>query len=280
MIVVLALIAAVSTASADQAYAANDYAHAAALYGDVVKEQPANAQAWYRLGVSDAAISRLEDAKIALNKALTLGYDAMSVHYRLATLASKSHDAVSAVAELQAAMQARPIPISAITGDDAFAPVKSSRIFASFVDRQARLTEPCKYDPAYRALDFWIGDWTVTSGESVAGKSHVEAAVDGCAILEQWTGAYDSPGRSISAYDAASKTWMQRYVSGRARITDYAGSVLPDGSIQLTASNGKTLTRMTYTRLANGSVRQRFEISNDGGVHWTPPNDLIYERAP
>lgn len=47
-----------------------------------------------------------------------------------------------------------------------------------------------------------------------------------------WTAVYGAPGRSISAYDASTKRWTQRYVSGGGRITDYVGTILPGGSVQ------------------------------------------------
>lgn len=36
---------------------------------------------------------------------------------------------------------------------------------------------------------------------------------------------------------------------------------------------------MTYTRLHDGSVRQRFEQSTDRAKSWSAPNDLIYTRS-
>lgn len=142
----------------------------------------------------------------------------------------------------------------------------------------AAAAQPCG-SAAHHALDFWIGDWTVTVRGHLAGKSHIEPALGGCAILEQWTAVYGAPGRSISAYDAGTKRWTQRYVSGGGRITDYVGTILPGGSVQFVAPMGSVQIRMTYTRLHDGSVRQRFEQSTDRAKSWSPPNDLIYTRA-
>lgn len=275
----MAAVIAVSTSDADAAYTAKDYVNAAALYARLVVDEPTNAQAWYRLGVSDLELHRTDDAMSALAKALSLGYDAMSVHYRLAGAASQARNAALAVSELELAIRARPIPIEAITADNAFAPIATDPQFTAFIEEQSRATHPCRYNTAYHALDFWIGDWTVTSAGNAAGTSHIEAAADGCAILEQWTGTYDAPGRSISAYDPSLRRWTQRYVSGRGNVTNYVGTVLPGGSVQLFAAGASILTRMTYTHLANGSVRQRFETSANNGKTWSAPNDLIYTRS-
>ena len=140
-------------------------------------------------------------------------------------------------------------------------------------------THPCR-EAIYHALDFWVGDWVVTSGEHIAGTNHVESTLDGCAITEHYVGVRDAPGGSISMYDATAKQWKQRYVTARGRLSDYTGGVLPDGSVQLIAAINGARVRMTYTHLPDGTVRQRFERSTDGGKTWSPPNDLIYTRRP
>ncbi len=140
-------------------------------------------------------------------------------------------------------------------------------------------THPCR-EPVYHALDFWVGDWVVTSGGHIAGTNHVESTLDGCAITEYYIGVYDVPGRSISMYDAATQRWTQRYVTARGRISDYSGGVLPDGSVQLVATINGARVRMTFTLLPDRTVRQRFETSKDVGKTWSPPNDLIYMRRP
>jgi len=275
---VLAVIFAVSTANADAAYQAKQYDRAAQLYADVVRDDPGNARAWYRLGVADTALRHNADAKAALTKSLALGYDAMSVHYRLAALAAAQDDARTAVSELEAATAARPIPPEALTGDDAFANISKTPQFSAFIDAQNRAFHPCRYDQAYHAMDFWVGDWNVTVQNAPAGTSHIEQALDGCAILEAWHGTYGADGRSISSYDAGSKRWSQHYVTARGAVSEYTGTVLSDGSVQFITGTGRTLTRMTYTRLPNGSVRQRFEQTSDGGTTWKLASDLIYSK--
>jgi hypothetical protein len=135
-------------------------------------------------------------------------------------------------------------------------------------------------DVVYHALDFWVGDWVVTSGGHIAGTNHVESALDGCAILEHYVGVRDFSGRSISMYDAAQKKWTQRYVTAGGRLSDYIGSVLPDGSVQMIATINGAQVRMTFTLLPDREVRQRFERSTDAGKTWSAPNDLIYTRRP
>lgn len=276
----LIAIAANISADADSAYQAKHYERAAQLYEVVVQAAPRDAQAWYRLGVSDAALSRRDAARIALDKALALGYDPMSVHYRIATIAAAQGDAGDATAELREASAARAIPPEAIAADPAFINVAKSPSFMAFVDEQQRAFHPCRYGAAYRSLDFWIGSWTVSGSTGPGGASHVEAADDGCAILETWSGAYGEAGKSLTSYDAVTKQWKQHYVSGRGVITEYTGTVLPNGSLQFIAGTAPALTRMTYSQLTHTTIRQYFESSSDAGKTWLPAVDLLYTAAP
>ena len=46
------------------------------------------------------------------------------------------------------------------------------------------------------ALDFWLGDWSVTTPDGKhAGDNRIEAILDGCALSESWTGAGGGRGR-------------------------------------------------------------------------------------
>ena len=57
---------------------------------------------------------------------------------------------------------------------------------------------PCAEDPLYGELDFWLGSWTVydTAGTEV-GKNLIGKALEGCAIIENWTGARWHPGHEF-----------------------------------------------------------------------------------
>ena len=50
-----------------------------------------------------------------------------------------------------------------------------------------RLTHP--------ELDFWVGEWDVQVGGRMAGTNRIEKILDGCAVMEFWTGADGGEGR-------------------------------------------------------------------------------------
>ena len=137
----------------------------------------------------------------------------------------------------------------------------------------ARAQTPCAEDPAYAALDFWIGEWEVRAGGSIAGYNRIEKVLGGCALTELWTGAGGGEGRSIFYYIPARQQWHQVWVTQNATgpggvkekqliETLDDGGVRFQGEIALVAG-GTYLDRTTLTPLPNDEVRQHIEISTD-----------------
>jgi hypothetical protein len=149
--------------------------------------------------------------------------------------------------------------------------------------------QPCREQAAGRALDFWIGDWTVTNIDgSRAGANRVERSMGGCAVTETWHGVdKGDDGMSLFSYDARRKTWDQVWVTpdtarpgGLKHKTMtgilYAGAVRFEGRIA--AQDGTIVDRTTLTPWRDGRVRQTIEWSKDGGKSWKTVFDAFYNR--
>jgi hypothetical protein len=137
----------------------------------------------------------------------------------------------------------------------------------------------------YRQFDFWVGNWTVTGRKTgkFAGTNNVTKPLGNCVVMEHWTGARGLRGSSFNTYDPGRRRWHQTWVddSGTLLLLDggmQSGSMVLTGAS--TASDGKTiLNRVTWTPLSNGTVRQHWTISTDGGRTWSDAFDGIYTRA-
>ncbi len=231
---------------------------------------------WYQAGKAAQAAGRLDEAAADYAKALALGFPKAYVAYRMATLRILRHDNAGAIAELQKATGTSGLPADSLATDPALAPIAKDPAFLAYVAGQQRAFHPCRYDAAYRALDFWAGDWTVTNPQNATvGKSHVERIVDDCVIFENWTDVYGGTGKSFTSYDANLHRWDQHWVDSTGTVTEYLGSV-KDGAVVLVATSPAGLAQMTFARLPGGKVRQSFENSTDGGKTWTPGADLTY----
>ncbi len=144
-------------------------------------------------------------------------------------------------------------------------------------------SRPCKESPAYRGMDFWMGEWDVETAKGApAGASKIELILDGCIILENWTGKNGYAGKSFNLFHSDSSKWEQIWVDNQGQVTRYEGDA-KDGNIyyrseRVDADGKKVLMKMTFFPKGPDQVRQFGEISPDGGATWTPEYDLLYKR--
>jgi hypothetical protein len=135
----------------------------------------------------------------------------------------------------------------------------------------------------YRQFDFWLGSWDVTTpAGQPAGTNRIELVLDGCVLLEHWTGQGGGAGKSFSMYVAAEKQWSQTWVDASGNRVVLTGG-WQGGRMVLAnawkARDGKDMaTDLTWTPLPDGKVRQVWRQSSDGGVTWTTTFDGIYTK--
>ena len=148
----------------------------------------------------------------------------------------------------------------------------------------------CGEMPAAHALDFWLGDWVVEDAAGAArGTNHIAAILDGCAIVERWTGADGFEGRSLFYFHFWLGQWRQVWVTA---LPQRAGTVKEKqqdlnfdgigvrfrGEIMVSPEHYMQ-DRTTLTPLADGRVHQLIEWSNDDGRTWTTDFEGFYRRA-
>lgn len=140
-------------------------------------------------------------------------------------------------------------------------------------------------DPVHRQFDFWLGHWDVfTPDGKKAGENRIEAIASGCALSELWTGGSGVTGNSLNIYDKTDKRWHQTWVDSTGGRLDLSGAL--EGRAMVLGSSGPDpdkpgviLTqRITWTPNADGSVRQHWETSNDGGKTWSTAFDGRYVK--
>jgi hypothetical protein len=152
----------------------------------------------------------------------------------------------------------------------------------------AQESPACSDDANYQALDFWLGEWRVVdqAGE-YQGDNRIESILGGCAVLEHWTGAGGSPGKSL--FYVIGDQWRQVWVTPYAQVP---GGIkekrevlrLEDGGIrfqgEITTAKGESyLDRTTLRPLDQGRVHQLIEISTDDGLNWKASFDAVYLPA-
>lgn len=137
--------------------------------------------------------------------------------------------------------------------------------------------------PEFRQFDFWVGDWNVTTADGrQAGTNLVTLEEDGCVVHEHWTGAGGSTGQSFNFYDRVKRQWRQLWIDNGGSVLDLVGSY-GDGRMAFTGAStnrqGRAVAnKLTFFKNPDGTVRQLWESSTDGGVTWSVVFDGLYRK--
>jgi hypothetical protein len=135
---------------------------------------------------------------------------------------------------------------------------------------------------AYRQFDFWLGSWRVLSEGSTVASSRIGRRSGGCAIDERYSQKDGYNGGSTSFYDALLGQWRQTWIDSEGNVGEFAGS-FRDGAMRFdgethTRDGRRLLRRLILLAETPDRVRQRSEISSDGGRTWHAHYDFAYVR--
>lgn len=153
------------------------------------------------------------------------------------------------------------------------------------VAQDAPPQRPGCIDQRHRQFDFWLGEWEVFLPDgSKAGENRIERIAAGCALQESWVGRGGFSGSSLNIFDRNDGRWHQIWVDSSGGRLALSGA-LADASMILsstlphpTKQNVSVTQRITWTPGNDGSVRQLWETSEDGGKTWTTAFDGRYVR--
>lgn len=142
---------------------------------------------------------------------------------------------------------------------------------------------PC-CDEEYKQFDFWVGDWVVYAKGKMAGYNKITKIEDGCVLRENWK-SFDSSysGSSYNFYDKVDKKWKQVWIDNQGTVLELSGR-FENGRMVLQSKEKKApdgnniINRITWYENDDGTVRQLWEQSNDGGIAFTVAFDGLYRR--
>jgi tetratricopeptide (TPR) repeat protein len=275
-----------SASAAEQAaahYQAEEWAKAARAYERVVEEEPANGQAWLRLGLSRYNLKKFSEATQALEQADKIGFAPQFGRYWIGVSYAQQGEKDRAFEWLNKAIEAGYANVQQLESADDLAPLRGDERFGGILLQAKTNLRPCENLEVYRQFDFWVGDWEVHSQGQKAGTNSIQKVAGDCILLENWTSASGiSVGKSINFYHPHKKKWVQLWV-------DSSGLVLPiegeyrDGAMHfrgeyLYRNGNRALFRGTWTPLPDGRVRQFLEQSTDEGKTWNVWFDGYYSR--
>lgn len=142
--------------------------------------------------------------------------------------------------------------------------------------------------PVHSGFDFWLGEWEVVQSgqdEKIAD-SKIERTHGGCAVIENWMPLNGRGGTSLNHVDLSTGQWHQKWVGTGPHAVNFTGGPTADGMVltgfwkDFGGPGVSGMVRMSYTKNADGSVRQFGEASSDHGITWQTSFDLLYRPKP
>lgn len=267
--------------AANDAFQKQDWPAAIKAYEAIVAAEDKNAGARYRLGMSLLGANRNDDAAKQLDAAIAIAPNPV-FSLALARAHARTGNTAKMYDALEGSLKTGGIQPSSLTGEADFAAFQKDPKFTAFVDKSDKTVNPCKAKPEFRQFDFWIGEWLPRNVQGVTvGTSSIQLILSSCIILENWETPV-SAGKSFNLYDTRDGKWHQTWVDNRGLMTHYVGGLV-DGKMVLdsdstTPAGQKVTNRMTFSKLADGNVRQHGESSTDGGKTWTTTFDFTYVK--
>lgn len=270
-----------SQEDADTKLAAEDWQGAADEYRALLADDASNAQNQFNLA---SALHQLEDytgARDAYLAALDAEYPrVIQLRFRLARVYMSLGMEEEALEQLEVIAQSGGPNGQFVRNTAEFEPLLENPRFIAVV---SALT-PCT-DDEFRHFDFWLGEWDVTGAGATTptAKSKISSKHGGCMVLEEYdvlSGAYT--GMSINYYDNVREVWHQSWMANNGVPVYLEGGLNEDGAMVLTDADhaiskaSGTINRVTWSSHDDGSVRQFWQVSSDGGETWATAFDGLY----
>lgn len=247
-------------------------------------QDPDSAAGWFAAAQEAREAGALDEAMEALERASAGGYAPVRISFERARLLTLVGDRRAAVAELEALAGTGFTAVAFITSDPILNTLAGDGSYDRLVADMSARAYPCEHDAAFRAFDFWVGDWVVHGPAGApAGTNTIRRAERGCVLVENWTSVSGGTGMSINYLDRATGEWVQVWHAEGGSQIHIRGGMTEEGmrlvgQIHYVSTNTTAPFRGLWTPLEDGRVRQYFEQSSDGGETWSPWFEGFYSR--
>lgn len=156
-------------------------------------------------------------------------------------------------------------------------------MLTNFITAQTSDKCPC-CTPEHRQFDFWVGEWETFTSQGLAGTNNIVIMEDSCVIQENWVSAKGGyTGTSYNFYDQTDKKWKQIWIDNQGGNLELSGN-FTDGKMVLQSEEKYSeknkvhyTDRITWTPNTDGTVRQHWQRTTDGGKTWADIFDGVYK---
>ena len=136
----------------------------------------------------------------------------------------------------------------------------------------------------YKQLDFWIGDWVVYSGGQMVGFNKITKIEADCVLRENWKSQVSShSGTSYNFYDKNLRKWRHIWIGSDGISLDVRGDFKDKKMVMISdeivdEKLNRVINKITWYNNPDGTVRQIWEQSKDGGLAYSTQWDGLYRR--
>ena len=136
----------------------------------------------------------------------------------------------------------------------------------------------------YKQFDFWIGDWVVYTNAEMVGFNKITKIESDCILRENWKSVVSShTGSSYNYYDRNSKKWKHIWVGSDGMTLEVKGTfkdrkMTMIGDEYRDEKGNRIINKITWYVNPDGTIRQVWEQSKDGGQAFSIQFDGLYRR--
>lgn len=277
-------------ARANAFFQQQDWNSAAQSYRTIVKEEPKNGGAWFRLGIALHGEGKYKEAIEPYEQAIALNVQTTSATFRLARVYAVLKQKDQSFAALEKIIRdGFAVSREGLVMESDFDGIRGEPRFTQIITAaEKNLCAACDAKPENRQFDFWVGVWDVrpytTPNVAPTARSIIEKANGNCTIVENYYTKGGYVGKSFNIYDAVQHKWRQFWNDNGGTVIEFFGEydaaekALKYRSESVNAQGQKQLGKMTFYNLSEDKVRQLWEISTDAGATWTIAFDGLYTR--
>jgi Tetratricopeptide repeat len=255
------------------------YGEAEGLYKKVIKEEPDNHLAVYRLATLYYSEGKYDDA---INNYLILAPNKNpTVLYNLACVYSLNNNKTEALKYLEDAVSNGFNQLSTVKTDTDLNNIRNEKKFEEIIKSIKSLDN----FPEAKKFDFWVGEWNVYNPQDQkTGDSKIEKILNGAVILENWTGVNGYTGKSFNHYDMNNEKWVQYWIDQNSSSIYFEGNydstknAIVFYSYDHAKDESPYIRMLTFFDIAPDTVRQFSQRSTDKGESWSTEYDFTYVR--
>lgn len=264
------------TAEADAHLAAGEWAKARGAYAAVVDADAKNGAGWYGVGLSSLRLGEHAEALAAFERAIALEHQTGFALFNSARAHAALGDADAAIEALFAMAETGAVAAQIARSTPELAALSEHPRY----DAALHALRACR-SPEHRQFDFWLGDWDVFSRQAPQrppSRNRISSREGGCVIVEEYETPGGYTGISLNFYDPNRRQWHQTWIDNGGAPILHSGGIVDGSMVLIDDPEGDNRNRTTWTPNADGTVRQHWERSTDGGESWTTVFDGLYRR--